>query len=77
LIIGTKIYFTVPFNKNGKHGIPDTMLVEMNANMKANQEKADANIKAMQEKANANLKELKEDTKTNQSQDKCKAKGDE
>jgi hypothetical protein len=24
MVIGQKIYFTVPFEKNGKHGIPES-----------------------------------------------------
>jgi hypothetical protein len=40
-------YFTVPFDRNGKHGIPESHVAEMNANMKANQEKSGTNTKAM------------------------------
>jgi hypothetical protein len=42
LIIGTKTYFTVPSNKNGKHGAPGSS----KKMMKSNQEEAEANRKA-------------------------------
>jgi DNA anti-recombination protein RmuC len=44
----------VPSGKNGKHGIPETVLAEMKV-------KADTSTKAMQEKMNKMKDEIKED----------------
>jgi hypothetical protein len=56
MIIGQKIYFTVPFEKIENMEILKDMLAEMNAKMDATQERMDANTKAMQERIQDKMK---------------------
>jgi N-acyl-D-aspartate/D-glutamate deacylase len=70
VIIGQKIYFTLPLEKKEDMEFLKAMLAEINANMKTNQErleaKIDANRKTDQEKTDADLEHMQEMIRINQ-----------